>query len=194
MIRKPIIVFGVIVLVAVTVLGWWLLSPLFINTTVQEDFPLASNAIVPHNMTRAEVEQIMAIAAKVNHEISQQMPDTMQSAEKIKTGAFRDADSFHKGSGQATIYRLPDGSYALRLENFQVTNGPDLHMILTRHPDPKTQEEVKVQGYVDLGKLKGNIGGQNYDIPVGVDAAAQRSVVIYCKPFHVIFSIALLEK
>ena len=56
------------------------------------------------------------------------------AAAKLKTGSFRDADRAHKGSGQATIYRGPDGSHVLRLEDLNVTNGPDLHVILTPHP------------------------------------------------------------
>ena len=112
---------------------------------------------------------------------------------KLKAGNLRDQDSVHKGSGQATIYRGQDGSHLLRLENLQVTNGPDLHVILSPHPNPGNQGEVKTSGYVDLGKLKGNRGNQNYPIPDNVDVAAQGSVVIYCKPFHVIFSVATLE-
>lgn len=52
---------------------------------------------------------------------------------------------------------------------------------------------MKAPGYVDLGKLKGNKGNQNYTIPDDVDVAAQGSIVIYCKPFHVIFSVASLQ-
>ena len=191
--RSGLVVVVVLVLVAVGGLGWWLVSPLFISSPVQEEFPLAGSAIVPPNMTRAEVEQIMEDAAKVNQEMSEEMPTSTPSVEKIRTGAFHDADSFHKGSGQASIYRLPDGSYVLRLENFRVTNGPDLHVILSPHPNPESQADVKAQGYVDLGKLKGNVGNQNYDIPADVDVSEQNSVVIYCKPFHVIFSVAPIQ-
>ena len=112
---------------------------------------------------------------------------------KLKTGSLRDQDAFHKGSGEATIYRGPDGSHLLRLENLDVTNGPDLHVILSPNRDPKNQGDVKTTGYVDLGKLKGNKGNQNYPISDDVDIAIQGSVVIYCKPFHVIFSVATLE-
>ena len=119
--------------------------------------------------------------------------ESEQSAVALKTGEFQDQDSFHKGSGQATIYLGPDGSYLLRLENLDVTNGPDLHVILTPNQSPKSQGDVKNTGYVDLGKLKGNRGNQNYPIPDDVDVAIQRSVVIYCKPFHVIFSVAQLN-
>ena len=110
----------------------------------------------------------------------------------LQTGSLRDADSFHKGSGNATIYELPDGSRFLRLEEIDVTNGPDLHVLLSAHPNPDSRNEVKDLGYVDLGKLKGNIGNQNYEIPAELDVAAYSSVVIYCQPFHVIFSVAPL--
>lgn len=114
-------------------------------------------------------------------------------AVKLKSGEFADADSFHKGSGIGTIYRGPDGSHLLRLEEFNVTNGPDLHVMLTPHQNPKKRGDVTASGYVDLGKLKGNKGNQNYDIPGDVDVAAQGSVVIYCLPFHVVFSVATLQ-
>jgi hypothetical protein len=40
--------------------------------------------------------------------------------------------------------------------------------------------------------LKGNIGSQNYEIPADVDVSQYQSVVIYCMPFHVVFSTATL--
>ena len=118
---------------------------------------------------------------------------TQLSAVKLKIGNFTDQDKFHKGIGQATIYRGTDGSYLLRLENLDVTNGPDLHVFLTPHPDPDSRGDVKAPGHVDLGKLKGNRGNQNYPIADNVDIDAQQTVVIYCVPFSVIFSTAILQ-
>ena len=113
---------------------------------------------------------------------------------KLKVGQFQDIDSFHKGSGDATIYRGPDSSHLLRLENFEVTNGPDLHVILSPWEGPQgIGGRLKTEGYVDLGKLKGNIGNQNYEIPPEVDIEIHNTVTIYCAPFHVIFSVAALE-
>ena len=96
-------------------------------------------------------------------------------------------------SSNATIYRGSDDSLLLRLEDFQVTNGPNLHVLLSPHEDPTTQSQVKLTGYADLGQLKGNIGNQNYPIPEDVDVDAQGSVIIYCVPFQVIFSVASLQ-
>jgi hypothetical protein len=80
----------------------------------------------------------------------------------------------------------------LRLEEFDVTNGPDLHVILSKNPAPTNRVEVGNE-YVDLGQLKGNQGNQNYVIPDYIDLLQYQSVVIYCVPFHVVFAIATLN-
>ena len=118
---------------------------------------------------------------------------TPAGAVKLKVGEFMDQDSIHRGSGTAIIYRGPDGSLLLRLENFSVTNGPDLHVYLSPHHNPDRGGQVRAAGYVDLGELKGNRGNQNYPIPAGVDIGIQQSVVIYCVPFSVVFSVAMLQ-
>jgi hypothetical protein len=93
----------------------------------------------------------------------------------------------------ATIYEGPDGSRVLRLEDFRVTNGPDLHVILVNASDPQSRDDVTSAGYVDLGSLKGNVGNQNYVIPNDVEIPENGSIVIYCQPFHVVFSVASLQ-
>ncbi len=138
------IVAGIVIAIPVVAVGWWLASPLFLNATVDESFPLSSGATVPEGMTRAEVEQAMSDMAKVKQETDEDMPAGAGASAQVKSGSFRDADSFHKGSGRATIYRLPDGSHVLRLEDFNVTNGPDLHVHLSAHPNPASSEEIKL--------------------------------------------------
>ena len=123
-----------------------------------------------------------------------EMAGQMGQPTQVATGEFKDADAFHQGSGQAIIYSAPGGGHLLRLENLDVTNGPALHVILSTHEDPTRGDEVKLPGYADLGPLKGNRGNQNYTIPESVDVSAIRSVVIYCKPFSVVFSVATLSQ
>ncbi len=112
----------------------------------------------------------------------------------LKAGRFQDIDGFHKGSGTATIYRGPDGSLLLRLEDFKVTNGPELHVVLSPYGGPPEPHRLlQSPGWIDLGKLKGNIGNQNYEIPEDLDIGIHNSVTIWCKPFNVIFSVAAFE-
>ncbi len=190
--RRLIIGGSVVALIPVLALAWWLGSPLFISKTVDEEFPLTVGADIPEGMSRSDVETIMEGMAKMDSSMMESMTHDEATAMVVKTGSFRDADSFHMGSGQATIYRLADGSHVLRVEDLRVTNGPDLRVLLSAHPDPMSRSEFDSEGYVELDKLKGNIGNQNYPIP-DLDLSQYRSVVIYCKPFHVIFSVAPLS-
>src|SRR3712207_8517346 len=47
---------------------------------------------------------------------------------------------------RSTIFQLPDGKRVLRLEDFRVTNGPDLYVYLSAHPAPRTTTEVHEGG------------------------------------------------
>ncbi len=198
---------ALVALIPAAALAWWLGSPLFINRTVNEELPVVVSAVTPAQMAHAEGEGAMGAMADTEGEMAamaegeaqmaamsktddEEVNEAMTAAGAVKTGAFRDGDSRHRGSGRATIYRLEDGSHVLRLEDFRVTNGPDLRVLLSSHPDPENPHDVKDQGYLELGKLKGNRGNQNYEIPADLDIDGQRSVVIYCKPFSVVFSVA----
>ena len=196
--RRLAAIIGTPLLIVFGFLAWGLGSPLFIDETVEEEFPFAYSAVVPSGMDMEDVEMTMAVVAAMDDEpMMESMPETMMTEEegkavKLKEGGFRDADSFHRGSGQAVIYRAPDGIHLLRLEDLEVTNGPRLHVLLAVHGDPMKVSDIKDNGYHDLGRLKGNIGSQNYLVPDDVDVDAQMSVIIYCKPFSVIFSVAPL--
>ena len=193
--RNIIIIAAVVVLVPVVAFAWWLLSPLFISNTVDEEFPFAANAEIPAEMTMAEVEMVMETMAQMDQEpMVEPMPEMTGQPVAVASGSFKDADSFHRGSGTATIYQTPDGGHVLRFEDFMVNNGPDLRVLLAEPGDPMSRDELQSGGYTHLAKLKGNIGNQNYEIPTDIDLSEQNSVIIYCMPFHVIFSVAPLER
>ena len=205
--RVPVAIISTPPLIVMIWLGWSLGSPLFTNKTVEEEFPLSFSAVMPANMEAEEAETVMVGMAKIELMVDEAMPELMPelmsdaiaapeaaaSPVALRVGNFKDADSFHRGKGQATIYRGADGSHLLRLQDLDVTNGPDLHVVLSPHEDPDESSQVKTEGYLDLGKLKGNRGNQNYPIPADADVSIFGSVVIYCKPFSVVFSVASLE-
>ncbi len=183
-------------------IAWYLGSPLFINKTVDEPFPsttttrreafpMSKEAAVPEGMTRQQVEDTMMKASKVNTSTADPMPGGTTPAIVIIRGTLVAADSFHKGEGSAAIYRVGQ-ELVLRLDQFKVTNGPDLYVILTKQPSPRTRADIE-RGYIEVAKLKGNLGGQNYVLPQGVHVDDYRAVVIYCKMFHVVFSTATLQ-
>ncbi len=181
---------GTLGLIVLGVIGWFLISPLFIDEVVEEAFPTPEELAAMSDEEREELREPVMEAAR--NAPDKAMTEAMPAGPvQLASGAFKDADSIHKGSGTATLYRLADGKHVVRLETFEVTNGPDLRVLISAHPDPATGDEVH-QGYHDLGALKGNVGSQNYTLPTDADAASFQSVVIYCRAFSVIFSVAPL--
>lgn len=188
--KKILIALGIIILIAA---GWYFLSPLVITQEVNEEFPFERSGgtmLSPEEVLQRDKE-FAATAPDVI--VADTMPKTLTESGPVAvaSGQFEDADSFHQGSGTATLYQAA-AEQLVRLEDFEVTNGPDLVVLLSRHPAPRTRADLG-EDYIDLGSLKGNIGNQNYSVPAGVDTTGYRSVVIYCKPFHVLFSTATLQ-
>jgi Electron transfer DM13 len=150
---------------ALVLLGaaWYLISPLFINVAVNESAPSSST-------------------------IATSSPISSDTASR--SGKFYNVA--HDGEGTATLTKQSDGSYLLRFENFKVLNGPDLYVYTSSIAKPG-ESDVKESNSLSLGRLKGNVGAQNYVIPAGTSLEQLRSVVIWCKAFGVNFSSASLE-
>lgn len=189
------------ILVVVVLVGAWIfVSPLFIDRTVDESFDFAKDGggvdmdvvmSMPEDQRVALMNHIMDAAAEApDDRVTDNMPSG--APEVVAAGKFTDADAIHKGSGTATVYRLPNAEHVIRFEDFRTTNGPALVVYLARHPSPASADDVIDGGFLDLGKLKGNVGNQNYPVPAGTDVSKFGSVVIWCELFDVLFSPASL--
>ena len=153
----------------------------FMNMTEEQRIQAAKN------MTEKEKEMVMNEFSKQNSTVNENMSETtMPKDTKPLMGNFVDAgDGFHKAQGVAKVINLADGRTFLRLENLKTTNGPDLYVYLSTGKD--------ASDIVSLGKLKGNIGNQNYEIPTGTDLAKYNTVLIWCKAFSTLFGSAKLS-
>ena len=128
----------------------------------------------------------------IRTDIQENLPqptETDESAQEIISGEFITVDLIHKGSGQARLIRV-DGKNILRFENFNVTNGPDLYVYLSKSASP-TGDLASLEDYIDLGPLKGDSGNQNYEI--NGEVAGYRTAIIWCKRFGVLFTYAVME-
>ena len=138
-------------------------------------------------MATAAMQEAMSEPVAVTQ---QEMPADMADMTIAAQGEFYEVA--HEGKGTATVYRLEDGTTILRFEEFEVVNGPELHVYLAAVDPVPNNVGVELAGAVDLGLLKGNIGDQNYTLPAGLDISQYRSVVIWCQPFRVPFNAAPL--
>lgn len=122
----------------------------------------------------------------INVRVSEALP--VDNLTVLRQGTFVGADAVvHKAEGTAKLIRTSANEVVVRFEDdFAASNGPDLYVWLVRDGDVKN-------GYVDLGKLKGNVGSQNYVVPSGTNLSQYNSVIIWCKAFSVLFGTAKLE-
>ncbi len=120
-----------------------------------------------------------------------QTPSTTQPSASdptvISQGEFFGVD--HSAVGTATVYEQ-DGKQILRFEDdTNIQNGPDLFVWLL---ESDTYEGGTPEAYIDLGKIKGNIGGQNYELPPEYDPAIHKTVLVWCLRFSTPFAAAPL--
>jgi hypothetical protein len=106
---------------------------------------------------------------------------------QIALGSFYGID--HSAMGTAAVYEQ-DGTFVLRFEDdTDIQNGPDLFVWLLADSD---YTEGTPPDFIDLGKIKGNVGGQNYALPAEYDPDVHQFVLIWCKRFAVPFAAAPL--
>jgi hypothetical protein len=205
---------AIVTIVAIVGVGaYYLVSPLFISTQVNDPLPTGTiegsyqrfismsedeKVEAAKQMSTKERDEIMSTAAQVNNSANEPMnrtlmqegqqrtPNATSAPNVLVTGSFVGAgDGIHNAEGIAKAIPLQDGSSILRLENLHVTNGPDLYVYLS--PDKSASD------YVNIGKLKANNGNQNYEIPLGTDLSRYDTVLIWCRPFSVLFGSAELS-
>jgi hypothetical protein len=193
--------------------AYYLASPLFISTEVNEPIPTSAvqsesfqrfitmndedKMQTAEQMNPKERDEIMSAAASVNNSLNEPMDQTLLQQPRnttstantrqdtLRTGSFVGVgDGIHNAEGIAKVVPLEDGSNILRLENLHVTNGPDLYVYLAT--------DKSASDFVSLGKLKANNGNQNYDIPSQTDLTKYENVLIWCRPFSVLFGSAEL--
>ena len=151
----------------------------FMNMTEEQRIQAAKN------MTQEEKQKVMNEFSKQNSTVDENMSATMKNTKALTGNFVGSGDGFHKAEGVVKVITLADGKTFLRLENLKATNGPDLYVYLSTGKD--------VSDIVNLGRLKGNIGNQNYEIPPGTNLSKYDTVLIWCKAFSTLFGSAKLS-
>ena len=109
--------------------------------------------------------------------------DTMSAMAITQPGIFM-STSGHSVKGTARVYQKDNLLY-LALENFSSTNGPDLHVYLSK--------EMLPQNFIDLGKLKSTTGNQVYDVPGMPDLNVYKYALIHCQQYNHLFGYTTIR-
>lgn len=161
--------------------AFYFMSPLFMSDGMDNLYPTL--AYMPTHTPAPPTATPTPTAIPTDTEAPQPL--------SLASGAFYDI--VHQGSGTAVVYQLGD-QLTLNLQGFEVEEGPDLHVYLYADENIPTQSGVDLPGeYVDLGALQSPSGDQSYIVPPDLSIADYHSVVIWCVPYSVPFSGAILQ-
>jgi hypothetical protein len=160
--------------------GWYLGSPLFIRTTVNEPLPTAASSAAPAISPAASVGAIAT-------------PSSTPKTTFSHRGQLQYVDTLHNGKGTVVIgvtsFCCPVGDqYFLRFEDVAITNAPDVHVYLSLDRGGKWNEATSKY----IGPLKATNGSFNYDVAPS-DAGVYKSVVVWCRAFSVLVTWADLS-
>ncbi len=185
---------GVVLIAALgwLVFGYFGAHLLFVDDEVNEAVPtFATPSATVDSTTTTTAPAIPSAAVPVPVEPASPPtapPPTAAPAPAIVaevSGAFESRG--HATAGTASVLGDGSGQRFLRFENFSTSNGPDLNVYLVN------AGAAGINDAVNLGDLKGNVGDQNYVVPVGTDLAVYDTVVVWCARFGYSFGQATLR-
>lgn len=110
--------------------------------------------------------------------------EMVQAPEVVRQGTFVSLAG-HSAKGTVTLVKAGTKYYIRFEDDFEMTNGPDLFVHFG------TNDAYAVEAR--LGALKGNVGGQNYEVPEGIDPMQYDEVWVWCRAFAVPFGKAVLN-
>jgi hypothetical protein len=87
-------------------------------------------------------------------------------------------------SGDAKIF-LQNGDYILKFQGVNISNGPDLHVYLSK--------EILPVNFIDLGRLQSTSGNQVYNITGTPDFTQYKYALVHCQRFNHLFGSAELR-
>ena len=170
---------GATLVIGLAIVGpalWFLASPLFIRTSLQEsnlvELPVASSGTGGSMSTSAGGATSGGGSGGIR---------------LIGRGDIAGADAFHFGRGRAELIAV-DGGHVLQVREFSVRNGPDLFVYLS---SSGTRPDA---GAVNLGPLKATDGEFRYDLPEGTVLPPTPHFLVWCEQFAVLFATARLAE
>ncbi len=105
------------------------------------------------------------------------LPTTAAQPVQLTSGRFRGLAG-HRGSGQASLFRQPDGSHVVAFVDLSVSSVPDPVLYLVPGED-----QERLDGATRLGRF--DPGRDRYEVPEGADLRTPLTVLIWCQRFAV---------
>lgn len=108
------------------------------------------------------------------------------------SGEFESIDNATPVAGTFAILDSLGSKYLKLNHNFIVSDGPDLHILLSPHNLDDATNNNATEGALVLAPLQKRIGEQIYKLPSNIDLEMYRSLLIHCIEFSHLFGGAPL--
>jgi hypothetical protein len=168
------------------VVSWLLISPYFVDDEVDDGFETSIAAAGKAPPSPAPTDPATDTTAGEPGPTTTAPP---AGPRLLGSGRFVGLAG-HDGSGDAGLFGLDDRSFVLRLENFDIENGPDLRLYLVQG----AAQTAPAADSLDLGKLRGNVGDQTYELPEDFSPIpGDWTVLVWCDAFSVEFVAATVS-
>jgi Electron transfer DM13 len=131
------------------------------------------------------VGSFLLIACKKNATPTNPLNQTADTTAVVKYAGTFINGPYGTVSGSAKIY-LQNNMLKLALEGVSISNGPALHVYLSK--------EVQPVNFIDLGNLKSTAGNQLYDISNMPDFTQYKYALIHCQQYNHLFGSAELKQ
>ncbi len=179
------IVFSTIGIIVIGI-GYFLLSPFWRNTKLDEQLPQAvQSPAIKDNMDTMDAstkEQFMKEVEAMKDKVMVKADNMPSNAPVILEEAMLVARA-HDVTGKALLVQVGEEKI-VRFENLKTINGPDLRIYLSAG--------LNADDIVDLGAIRATEGNVNYAVPAGTDTTKYNNVLIWCRTFGILFSYAQL--
>jgi len=176
---------GLIILLVIVVLvvgGGYVIFTATSDVVVQDESPLKMIKDSLGDMDVDEREEFDNAVDEMRDKVVEMDDNMDSSARLLSSGDFN--SGAHGVEGKALLID-DDGDKIVRFENFDTINGPALYIYLS--------SDLGDDDFIDLGEIKATKGNVNYDIPDGTDTDKYNKVLVWCRPFGVLFSYAELK-
>ena len=179
----------IVIAVLVIIVGGYVLFTLKSGGELNEASPLNQQKSSPvfkdnlDSMSDEEKKEFMKEVELTKDKVIEETESMPSGARLVAQGDFM--RRLHGVEGQALLIEDVSGEHVVRFEDFQTDNGPQLYIYLSK--------DLGDDDFIDLGPIKATKGNINYQVPVGTDIEKYRYVLVWCRPFSVLFSYAELN-
>lgn len=168
-----------LVAVPVVLVGWVAIVPYFQTSRVDEALPGLADVAAGEPAGALSTPGSAPAPA-----VAPPAPSTTVAAptEPVLVGSAPLAGIDHRATGTAALYRLPEGSLVIRLEEVDIESGPDYDLYVVAGHD-----RAQHDGGARLDDLRAVQGSHNYPVAAdaGVDVTVPFTVLVWCERFAV---------